>query len=308
MNSLKRACLLGLSTLSLFASSASAQSITIEKVLFAGPASTGLENDQLSGVLYKPANFSTSTGTRAMVLMHGCSGMWSFRQKDAVNSDGSPNLANDTEKWGRKLAAEGIVALVVDSFTQREPSTLPEEDAALWQDQCSSSTYGGSVNPYTTRVQDAQAAWTYLAADSHIDSARIGLMGWSHGAQAAMVESGVKTTTTSFRTTVLFYPGCGAALGFGSPGASTWRPQHALRFNIGTADSFYSNCNSRVNTAVSVYGATVSYSAYSGAGHSFDGGSQNWSTAPASCVGLTANECAMRNADVASLSFLNTNL
>ncbi|ATB30379.1 dienelactone hydrolase family protein [Melittangium boletus] len=308
---MKRASLSLLAAAALCASSASAQTATL--VTFPGPSGdTTLDSGLLSGVLYKPANYSTSTSLRAVVLMHGCTGYWSNRTVGATNANGTPNLQNQVEKWGLKLASEGIVALAVDGFTRRKPSSIPDADASLWQNQCSGATYGGQVNPYTTRVWDAQAAWSWLAADSHIDSARIGILGWSQGAEAAMVEAAEKATNTLFRTTVLFYPGCGAALGFGSPGASTWRPHHDLRFNIGTADSLYSNCQSRATTAISTYGSTpgsgheLAFVAYTGAGHGFDGGAQSWSTSPTPCS--TPDECAMKAADIDSLAFLLSRL
>ncbi|MFY0583967.1 dienelactone hydrolase family protein [Cystobacter fuscus] len=198
----------------------SAQTATL--ITFPGPTGDNtLESGQLSGVLYLPANYSTSNNLRAVVLMHGCSGYWSNRVVGATNSNGTPNLQNQVEKWGLQLASRGIVALAVDSFTRRRQSMAPDADSALWQDQCSGKQYAGRVNPYATRVWDAQAARAWLATDSRINATRIGILGWSQGAQAAMVETAEKPTNTLFRTTVLFYPGCGSDLGFGTPSAST---------------------------------------------------------------------------------------
>ncbi|OJH37339.1 hypothetical protein BON30_29030 [Cystobacter ferrugineus] len=300
-----------LATVSLFASSASAQSVTL--VTFPGPAGDNtLESGQLSGVLYRPANYSTSNNLRAVVLMHGCSGYWSNRAVGATNSNGTPNLQNQVEKWGLQLASQGIIALAVDSFTRRRPSTVPDSESALWQDQCSGKKYAGRVDSYTTRVLDAQAARAWLATDSRIDPTRIGLLGWSHGAQAAMVEAAEKPTNTLFRTTVLFYPGCGSKLGFGTPDASTWRPHHDLRFNIGTEDDFFLECKSRATTALSTYGSTpgsgheLVFVPYPDAEHSFDGESQTWPTAATTCS--TPDTCAMKGADIDSLAFLLSRL
>jgi dienelactone hydrolase len=305
---LPRALLLLLTTASLFASSASAQ-VTISSVTFPGPAGDGtLSQGLLSGVLYRPAQYAASSHLRAMVLMHGCSGYWSNRTVGATNGNGTPNLQNQVEKWALRLVSEGIVVLAVDSYTRRQPSSVPVSDSALWQDQCAGRTYAGRVDPYTTRVLDARAARAWLAADNHLDAARIGLLGWSQGAEAAMVEAAEKTTNTLFRTTVLFYPGCGSALGFGSPLASTWRPHHDLRFNIGTKDKFHADCASRANTALSTYGSTagsgheLAFVSFELAEHGFDGESQGWPTPATPCT--TADECAMKTADLDSLAFL----
>ncbi|EPX55324.1 hypothetical protein D187_009319 [Cystobacter fuscus DSM 2262] len=230
----------------------------------------------------------------------------------ATNSNGTPNLQNQVEKWGLQLASRGIVALAVDSFTRRRLSMAPDADSALWQDQCSGKQYAGRVNPYTTRVLDAQAARAWLVTDSRINATRVGLLGWSHGAQAAMVEAAEKPTNTLFRTTVLFYPGCGSDLGFGTPGASTWRPHHELRFNIGTEDDFFFNCQSRATTAQSTYGSTpgsgheLVFIPYTDAEHGFDGESQTWPTSTTPCS--TPDMCAMRDADLDSLAFLLSRL
>ncbi|MFY0583959.1 hypothetical protein ACN28S_65260 [Cystobacter fuscus] len=79
---------------------------------------------------------------------------------------------------------------------------------------------------------------------------------------------------------LLVYPGCGSDLGFGTPSASIWRPHHDLRFNIGTKDDFFHDCESRATTARSTYGSTpgsgheLVFIPYTNAEHGFDGGTQ----------------------------------
>ncbi|MCO5584487.1 hypothetical protein L7F22_038415 [Adiantum nelumboides] len=229
-----------------------ATSVTI--VSFPGPNAA---TPTLSGVLYLPSGYSTSTATfPAMVLMHGCSGIWSNRNVSARNRDNSPNLQNHIEKWGLKLAGQAIVALVVDSFTIRNPVGV---DSREWQDQCGSPD--PSVDSYTVRVLDARVAYAYLinttaglapGIPSRVNSARVGLLGWSQGAQTVMTEAADSRSDSStlrpdtdflFRLpSITFYPGCGANLGFrtGSDlSGSFWHPKFALRLNIGTLDDFY---------------------------------------------------------------------
>lgn len=162
-------------------------SITAERVTFPGH---GIE---LSGVLYKPRGYDQDAGSvgserrvrfSAVVMMHGCSGIWSERVVGATNRDGSPNLQNNIEKWGIKLAESHVVALAVDSFTPRTPAGVTSSEE--WQNQCNDNPgpYAGAVSPYTDRVHDARAAWEFLNALPLIDGTKIGLLGWSHGAQA----------------------------------------------------------------------------------------------------------------------------
>ena len=155
---------------------------TVDKVTFAGEGGS-LE---LSGVIYRPRGYDVAKPGRyaAVVMMHGCSGIWSERTVNNTNPDGTPNLQKNIEKWGIKLAESNVVALAVDSFTPRQPADVTSSEE--WQNQCSDNAgrYAGVVNPYTDRVLDARAAWEYLNALPEINSARIGLLGWSHGAQS----------------------------------------------------------------------------------------------------------------------------
>lgn len=312
----KHLLFVALAALSLSSLSASAQTVT--SVTFSGPSGTGLDSGLLSGVLYRPANYTSGSGYRAVVMMHGCSGIWSNRTVGATNSNGTPNLQNQIEKWGLKLASEGIVALAVDSYTRRKPSTAGDSD---WQNQCSGATYGGAVDPYTTRVLDARAAWTYLASDSRIDSSRIGMLGWSQGGETVLVEAAetfrtsntvrTGTDTTLFSVSVVFYPGCGSNLGFGSPSSSYWRPHRDLRMNLAELDSLCANCETRASTAINTYGSTsgsghqVLRITYTGADHGFDGTSQTW---PASSCTGSGDTCAMEGADINSWIFFRDRL
>ncbi len=312
----KHLLIIALAALSLTSLQASAQ--TAATVTFAGPPGTGLASDQLSGVIYRPANYSTSSGPfRAVVMLHGCGGMWSNRDVGATNSNGTPNLQNHIEKWGWKLASEGIVALAVDSYTRRKPSNASESE---WQNQCSGETYGGAVDPYTTRVLDAREAWNYLDGDSKISDSQIGMLGWSQGGQTVLVEAAEtirtsdtdRVTPTAFSVSVVFYPGCGSDLGFGSPSSSFWRPIRHLRMNLAELDPLASNCELRASKAINSYdsGQTstthqVVRITYTGASHGFDGTSQTWPSS--SCTG-SGDTCAMQGADINSWIFFRDRL
>lgn len=305
--------------LSLGAAAAHA-AIGIESVDFAGPGGV-----QLTGVLYTPDGFASKGANTvpAVVMMHGCSGIWSNRVVGAKNKNGTPNLQNHIEKWGLKLANEGFVALVVDSYTPRYPANIANPPTPSdWQNQCSGAANAGKVDPYTTRVLDARAAWDFLDTDpdlAAVDHLRVGLLGWSQGAQSAMVEiadSGRAAPATlratadlRFSTTVVYYPGCGAALGFDAPDTSFWHPYADFRMNIGDLDDLYANCDDRMEDAIALntgIGAPeIEYEVYADAGHSFDAESQTWPTA-ACTPPSTGDVCAMNDADIDSLDFFKT--
>lgn len=316
------------------AQSAQAQSVNL--INFAGPG--GLT---LSGALYTPEGFSATSHAPAVVMLHGCSGMWSSGNPSATNANGTPNLQNNVEKWGLTLAQNGIVALAVDSFTPRPRPTngqvcsvnahctdpnyntcdagLCKPSQSLWQDQCSGRPFAGHVDSYTARADDALFAYDYLAGLAGVDGQHIAQLGWSHGAQAAMVQAAATprssntlrpTSELVFVATVLFYPGCGSALGFGNPATGYWRPYTDLLLNVGAPDpndptnsydSFYANCAARADRAIAPYAAPVTFAGFAGAAHSFDNVSQTW---PTSACSLATDDCAMRTADIDSLAYL----
>ena len=118
----------------------------------------------------------------AMVLLHSCAGL-------------RPNVF----EWARWLKGEGYVALGVDSFSPRGTSNV-----------C-----GEKVNPSVYEVAlDAFGALTYLRSLPFVDRDRIGVMGWSYGAGAALAASNkilakaVQPSGGEFRVAVPFYPGC----------------------------------------------------------------------------------------------------
>ncbi|KAG0600253.1 hypothetical protein M758_11G018800 [Ceratodon purpureus] len=306
-----------------------ARGVTAHRITFRG-------NDgsiELSGVIYRPRVYDVGKVGRypAVVMMHGCSGIWSERVVGNKNPDGTPNLQNNIEKWGIKLAESNVVALAVDSFTPRQPVDVTSSEE--WQNQCSDNAgrYAGVVNPYTERVQDARAAWEYLNAMPEIDGARIGLLGWSHGAQSVMVEVAETGRDSDepraesdhkFVCFVAFYPGCGVNLGFGpSVSRSFWRPFRPMQLHMGVCDPFYKNCVTRKNLAVTQYSKPVLFSEYPGARHHFDACQQTWPTSPTSInfsepvhdvVGSpslsSADKRAMRCADIAALEFFLSRL
>lgn len=144
----------------------------------------------LAAMVFSPAGEGRHP---AVVMLHGCGG--------AFGQDGQLNARH--MMWGEYLAAQGYVALMLDSFCARgyrQICTIRFSERTLKE---------------ADRRGDAYAALDYLRQRSDVDPTRIALLGWSHG-------GGVVLDTIShppeepvaaaggFAAAVAFYPGCTA--------------------------------------------------------------------------------------------------
>jgi dienelactone hydrolase len=247
------------------------------------------QNIALTGKLYQP----TGTGPfPAVILMHGCSGMYSY-------SDPAKGVASLYTEWAARLNGAGYAALVVDSFTPRGAA----------QNQCGNGSAGTSeVND---RPYDAAAAAQFLSVQPKINPAGIGALGWSHGGGSVLATMDRLDIPGNelIRAAVSFYPGCGLYNAFGGISTSTWMPHAPLLIQAGGADPLYTGgyCDSRVNNARALgagvaNGNPVDMTAYYGAQHSFDqakAGDSKWTQAD-----LTAKQ----SADPTTVLFFDTYL
>lgn len=120
----------------------------------------------------------------AVVVLHGCLGV---RSKDT--------------RWAQRLRDHGYVALVVDSLTGRELVTLDERRRV-----CAGFTLWGG-----TRADDVRASLAYLRTLPYVDGSRLAVVGFSHGAWAALdlLASATDDDVRGLRAVVGFYPYCG---------------------------------------------------------------------------------------------------
>jgi dienelactone hydrolase len=124
----------------------------------------------------------------AVIMMHGCSGDTPYQ-----------------DDWEKRFVQWGYVVLRVDSMTPRKKLTfcdLPME----------------TIQP---RAQDAYDAKAYLMELPFVNKQKIGLVGWSHGAMAALSvvddSTPIENRKSPFQCAVLFYPYCSGLNNLNAP-------------------------------------------------------------------------------------------
>ena len=174
----------------------------------------------------------TGTGPfPAMVLMHGTGGR-GYRQNS----------------WAEYFAKNGIASINVDYFSGRgyEPPGPPPGD-----------------------YHDVVDAMKLIATHPEVDKDRIGVMGWSNGAEIALESAIVdesKGGGLTLKAHVVFYPPCEltSVPGFG--------PNHPIAVFLGTNDYVAKvwQCEDMVNKAISRDQKDVRLIVYEGAYHGWD--------------------------------------
>lgn len=151
--------------------------------------------------------------------------------------------------WAERLREWGYLTLRVNSFAARGLKGV-----------C-----GGGIFGPDGRVPDALAALGHLRSLPDVDPQRIALMGWSHGAMAALMTLGAapEEPAMGFRAAVAYYPGCRQVHG--------WRARTPVLMLLGGADEWTaaSPCQylaARQRQA----GLDVTQVTYPGAHHGFD--------------------------------------
>jgi dienelactone hydrolase len=176
----------------------------------------------------------------AMVVHHGSGGVRAEREG----------------RYAREMLGLGVAALILDSFKGRGISSTVQDQAAV-----SSSEM----------ADDAFAALRTLADHPRIDGHRVGLIGFSKGASAALLAAHELRAQRAlppdlrFALHVLFYPWCGSHY---SKPKSTGAPVYML---LGGADTYVGVAPCQEYAAVlKAEGARIEVVVYPGAGHGFD--------------------------------------
>lgn len=295
------------------AAAASAQAWSAQPTAVSFANASGL---MLSGQVFTPTGAAPAVGRPAVVMLHGCAGLY------YTNAQGQVSISSIYREWADRLTAAGYVALLVDSFGPRNAGN-----------QCGNGA-GTGVSEIFDRPADALAGRNFLAAGGYgVNAARIGLLGWSHGASTVLstlatrkpVEYTVDNPLAAgapFRVGVAFYPGgglsdsrCYQKRNDGSTTTSCWNgialsvwdSYTPLAIHHGTADTttLLSYVSTRVTRAqASAGGASVALTTYTDAVHSFD----DPNTGGGACVSAasTPNPCAKLAGDTAAMATFAT--
>jgi dienelactone hydrolase len=171
---------------------------------------------------------------------------------------GSGGISGYVSDWEQELNSAGVATFVIDSFTARGIVNTNYDQAQLGR---------------LAMIVDAYRALDMLAKHPRIDPARIALMGFSRGGQAALYASLKRfqrlqgTVGREFAAHIVFYPSCGTALN--DDDDVTDKP---IRLFHGTADDYapVAPCRAYVER-LKAKGKNVQLTEYAGAAHVFDG-------------------------------------
>jgi dienelactone hydrolase len=158
----------------------SATVVVIAALLAAGCAtSPPFPSEPRPGTLFHQYREPSGPGPfPAVVLLHTCAG-----------------VRGHLSQWATRLADAGYASLIVDSFTPRGGGA------------CNIPSYFPATLDQV--VDDAFAALAHLRTRPTIDPRRVGVMGFSYGASAALrTSSALYRRRGGFQAAVAFYPLC----------------------------------------------------------------------------------------------------
>ena len=213
---------------------ASSDALAQERVTF--PSADG--KTTLTGYVFMPAKRAAQMP--AVVMMHGRGGVYSKAAKGRYDAS---TISQRHRMWGDLWAANGYVAVLVDSFGPRGyPGGFP---------RYSYDTRPDAVNEVTVRPLDAYGALTWLRTRKDVAADRIGLQGWSNGGSAALATMAAgagfaPASLKGFNAALVFYPDCRLRGRFDDG----YRPYAPVRVFHGTADeeTSFRRCRSLVET------------------------------------------------------------
>jgi dienelactone hydrolase len=220
-----------------------------------------LEAHPVQTVTMTDEQFLTGSTEGAPVVIAGqlrLPGSGTGRLPAVVLLHGAGGISANIDLWAREFNSIGIATFVLDSYTGRGIVSVSENQTQLGR---------------TPQINDAYRALELLAKHPRIDPARIAVMGFSRGGQAALYSSLTRFQRmhgpdgARFAAYVILYPPCN--LKFIDDEQVGAQP---IRIFHGTADDFVFVDACRAYAArLKKAGRDVQLTEYPGALHVFDG-------------------------------------
>lgn len=205
----------------------------------------------LTGIWFA-APASAGASAPAMVLLHGCGGMYAGRPGQTPR-----RLGERLVEVAGRLNAMGIHALALDSLTARGEVEL-----------CTQKTGHRAVTQKHRRL-DALGALQWLAGQPGVDASRLGLLGWSNGGSTVLAATNgrrpeVRRASVRASLAVAYYPGCESDLKSGYDATAR------LLMMVGAEDDWTpaAPCEALARTSG---GERIDLAVFAGAHHGFDG-------------------------------------
>lgn len=166
-----------------------------------------------------PAGMPMNQARPVVVALHGCGGLYATI---GVNQ-GKLNARHDG--MAQLIAGHGYSIVFPDSFTSRGETSL-----------CSQK-FDVRLIKQSHRSDDVDGVLLWLSSQTWADTAKIALLGWSHGGTTVLVSTDKnrhKVTSREVQPSVAiaFYPGCSDAL------KSNYRPQVPLAMMLAELDDW----------------------------------------------------------------------
>jgi dienelactone hydrolase len=215
----------------------------------------------LPGYWWAAATDAAPPGPRpAMVLLHGCGGLFETRGRAAQAQARPPTPAARYTAIAGRLNALGVHVLAVDSFSPRGETQL-----------CTQALGTRRLTQQQRRLDALGAlAWLATQAAQGVDPARLGLLGWSNGGSTVLAATDgrreeVRAAAHRASLAVAFYPGCETVL------RSGYRVTAPLLLLLGAEDDWTPAAPCEALARQAGASPAIELASFEGAYHGFDG-------------------------------------